>query len=177
MKIIKHLPIDGRVKVCLDRRWVNGVYGEKTWRGVDRIISGTESLCTEIMSVMKFVEKFDPEDDNDSDAPTANYGDIDPEVEYAYVIKDEDKPVDNWRKEHTYERLCDAIEKVVGDLPSRGTYKIKNGNQSTSYYDDFKDVVEVVYNYPNCSIEGLNLEEEEYVDQIKQYLVLLELKK
>lgn len=177
MKIIKHLPIDGSVKVCLDRRWVNGVYGDKNWKGSDRIVADTESLCVEIMSVMNFVEKFDPEDENDSDAPTANYGDIDAEVEYAYVIKDEDKPTDNWRKEHTYERLCDAIEKVVGEIPSRCTYKIRNGKYNISCRDDFKDVIEFVYNDPNCVVEGLNLEEEDYIEQIKQYLVLLELKK
>ncbi len=175
MKIIKELPIDGSVVINIDRRYANGHYGDVNWRKADKIVSEVTELHTSVISVMQFVENY-AKVDEEEDAPTASYGDIDYVIKNGYVIQDDakEKPK-SWRHELVFDTLIEAIEHVVGDVPCRDGYVLRSNGVCKGYHDDFRLVVEAIYQCPEYTVEGMDTEEEKYIDNLKQYLMLLKL--
>lgn len=177
MKMIKQYPVNGVVTISMEKKWIKGNYGSVNWKGHDVMESEANDLYNSVLRAVKFIDNFDSNDE-DPDVPVVSYDEIDLNVEFGYIIEDTEKQKPtSWRQEHTCEHLYEAIEHVIGDIPCRSSYILRREGISNEYHDDFKKVIEDVYRNPNIKVDGMNLEEEEYIDKLKQYLVLVELSK
>jgi hypothetical protein len=164
MRLIKKVTTTGKVTFEINDRY-NG------WRRDfgKRIRQRTASCYSDIKDVITFAEKHEDYDSYPPDFDDSDWATID---EYM-VHPDDVDPTLNWGGSmYVYENLEEAIECAVGEgMPVRDPIYVCKVRHQVKCFNEFTDVVKLYWKeYKEFSCEGLNEEEQLYLDKIKFYI-------